>query len=161
MEKEVQMANGCFNAIRIDGEKEKVEKVLELLKRAEVEGKFFDLLYPVPKELRTEEERFGDGWCVDHWGTQYDAQITTASTNRVTERTLLLTFSTQWSPPIPFFEKFSKDFQVDVEIRYIADRNIFVGRAVWKIGESISNECIERPTQEDLRRPDLDYSKIV
>lgn len=155
------MANGCFNAVRIDGEKESLKRVLDFLKKAEVEGKFFDLLYPIPEALRTEEERFGDEWCVDHWGTQWDVQITTASAHKVTEKTLLLTFSTKWSPPVSFFEKFSKDFQVDVEIRYIADQNIFIGRATWKSGETVFSECIEKPTQEDLRRPALDYSKII
>lgn len=155
------MANGCFNAIRIDGEKENLEKVLDTLKKAEVGGKFFDLLYPIPEELRTEEERFGDEWCVDHWGTQWDVRITASSVHKVTDKTILIILSTEWSPPIPFFEKFSKDFSVGIEIRYIADKNIFAGRAICKDGKLLSNECIENPTQSDLRRPDLDFSKIL
>jgi hypothetical protein len=155
------MANGCFNAIRIDGENEKLVKVLDTLKKAEVEGKFFDLLYPVPDELQTEEERFGDEWRVDNWGTLRDIHLTTANTHRVSEKTILLTFSTEWSPPVPFFEMFAKDFKVDVEIRYIGDKNTFVGRAICKNGKLVSNECIEKPTQSDLQRPDLDFSKII
>ncbi len=155
------MANGCFNAIRIDGEKENLEKVLDTLKKAEVGGKFFDLLYPIPEELRTEEERFGDEWCVDHWGTQWDVRITASSVHKVTDKTILIMLSTEWSSPIPFFEKFSKDFSVGIEIRYIADKNIFAGRAICKEGELLLNECIENPTQSDLRRPDLDFSKIL
>jgi hypothetical protein len=155
------MANGCFSAIRIDGENEKLAKVLDTLKKAEVEGKFFDLLYPVPDELQTEEERFGDEWRVDHWGTLRDIRLTTTNTHRVSEKIILLTFSTEWSPPVPFFEKFAKDFEVDIEIRYIGDKNTFVGRAICKNGKLVSNECIEKPTQSDLQRPDLDFSKII
>lgn len=155
------MANGCFNAIRIDGEKENLEKVLDVLKKAEVEGKFFDLLYPIPEELKTEEERFGDEWSVDHWGTQWDVHLTASSVHKMNDKTVLLIFSTAWSPPVPFFEKFSKDFKVDIEIRYIADKNIFAGRAICKGGKLISSECIENPSQAELQRPDLDFSKIL
>lgn len=155
------MANGCFNAIRIDGGKENLERVLDFLKKSEVEGKFFDLLYPIPEKLRTEEERFGDEWCVDHWGTQWDVHIKAANVHRVADHTILLIFSTEWSPPVPFLEKFAKDFQVDVEIRYIADKNIFIGRAVCKNGKLLFNECLEKPTPEDLQRPDFDFSKII
>lgn len=155
------MANGCFSAIRIDGEKENVQKVLDIFRKAEVEEKFFDLLYPIPEELRTEEERFGDEWCVDNWGTKWDVRITASSVHKVSDKTILVTLSTEWSPPIPFFEKFSKDFSVGIEIRYIADKNTFVGRANCKDGKTLSNECIENPSQADLQRPDLDFSKIL
>ncbi len=143
------MANGCFNAIRIDGEKESLERVLDILKKAEVEGKFFDLLYPIPDDLRNEEERFGDEWCVDHWGTQWDVRITPASVHKVTDKAILLTFSTEWSPPVTFLEKFSRDFKVSIEIRYIADKNTFVGRAICTNGKLVSSECIEKPTLSD------------
>lgn len=155
------MTNGCFNAIRIDGEKENLERVLDILKKAEVGVKFFDLLYSIPDDMRTEEERFGDEWCVDHWGTPWDVRITPASVHTMAEKTILLTFSTEWAPPVSFLEKFSRDFKVDIEIRYIADKNTFIGKAIWKSGKLVSSECIERPTQSDLQRPDLDFSKIL
>jgi hypothetical protein len=155
------MTNGCFNAVRIDGKKENLEKVLDFLKKAEAEGKFFGLLYPIPEELMTEDERFGDEWCVDHWGTQWDVQIKNANVHNMTDNTILLTFSTEWSPPVPFLKKFAKDFKVDVEIRYVADRNVFIGKAICKNGKIVTSECIEKPTAEDLQRPDLDFSKII
>lgn len=155
------MANGCFNAIRIDGGKEDIQRVLDIFRKAEAEEKFFGLLYPIPEGLRNEEERFGDEWCVDNWGTQWDVRLTASSVHKVSEKTILVTLSTEWSPPIQFFEKFSKDFSVGIEIRYIADKNTFVGRAIYKDGKILSNECIENPTQSDLQRPDLDFSKIL
>ena len=134
---------------------------MDFLKKAEAEGKFFGLLYPIPEELMTEDERFGDEWCVDHWGTQCDVQIKNANVHNMTDNTILLTFSTEWSPPVPFLKKFAKDFKVDVEIRYVADRNVFIGKAICKNGKIVTSECIEKPTAEDLQRPDLDFSKII
>lgn len=155
------MANGCFNAVRIDGDKECLEQVFDFLRKAEAEGKFFGLLCPIPEELMTEDERFGDEWCVDHWGTQWDVQIKRANVHRMTDKTILLTFSTEWSPPVPFLEKLAKEFKVDIEVRYVADRNAFIGKSIYKDGKIISSECIENPTAEDLQRPDLDFSKII
>jgi hypothetical protein len=155
------MANGCFNAIRIDGEKENLDKILEILKKAGAEGKFFDLLYPIPDELRTEEERFGDEWCVDHWGVKWDTDIRLSIVRKVNDKTILLLLYTEGTPPVPFLEKFSRDFQVDVEIRYVTSRNDFIGKAIFKNGKLVSNERIENPTPEDLQRPDLDFSKVI
>lgn len=155
------MANGCFNAVRIDGKKESLERVLDFLKKAEVEEKFFGLLDPIPEELMNEDERFGDEWCVDHWGTQWDVQIKSANVHSMTDNIILLNFSTEWSPPVPFLKKFAKYFKVDIEIRYVADRNIFIGKALYRSGKMVASECIENPTAEDLQRPDLDFSKII
>lgn len=152
---------GCFNVVRIDGEKENLERVLDILRKAEVEEKFFDLVYPIPDELRNEEERFGDEWRADHWGSHLDIKIEMKSVHKRTEKTILLMFDTEWSPPIPFLEKFAKDFQVDIEIRYVAEKNKFIGKAVCKGGKLISHESIDNPTQLDLQRQDLDFSRII
>lgn len=137
------MPNWVTNIITLNGEKEEVKKIKDLLRITyedwdgkRVTGISFDKLIPMPEELniskpaQTEEEKkravenmykYGArdwyDWRVQNWGTKWDAAYSHIKGN-------LMWFDTAWSTPVEFVETLSKRFpKVEIILEY-ADEDI-------------------------------------
>jgi len=104
-------------------------------------------LIPMPKALEG-TEGLSDGpnwydWRLGHWGTKWD--IYNATCERMDENTLVLTFDTAWSPPIPVYDKLV-DMGFEVSARYLDEGWLYIGEYIdgydWSTGdvESIGTE---------------------
>ena len=93
------MPNSCWNTITIIGHKED-------LKEIKAHKLSFEYFCP-PPDMLTDMEKYH--WRVENWGTKWDAyeiEITeeTAYMEDTREYIVEATFTTAWSPPIPFVE---------------------------------------------------------
>jgi hypothetical protein len=163
------MPNWCECDFCISGPKEEVERFLESVKGeesvfdfnqlacypehfSEADGPFRDWL----KKPADEREalppldgfnRGGYEWCIANWGTKWnanDAKLVHQSTWNNEGRpalSVMLAFSTAWSPPLPIVMKASERFpELEFELRYFERGMEFNGIFVCKGGEVTRNE---------------------
>lgn len=84
--------------------------------------RFFSSFLPCPDELITDGGWYE--WCVQNWGTKWDA--CQCVTSEMDGETLQLQFETAWSPPIAFFE-FLKDRGFVIKAEYVDEAYCFIG----------------------------------
>ena len=63
-------------------------------------------------------------WRLDNWGTKWD--IYDANCTRMDANTLVLSFLSAWSPPIPVFDKLV-DMGFEVNARYLDEGWMYIG----------------------------------
>lgn len=125
------MPNWCNNTVRlVHADPAMIVRAKEALTK----GTFFDEFVPVPKDLaitpastdtsdeviKANVEKHGYGswyeFCVNEWGTKWDADCHSVDTDPEYPDTLEAVFDTAWSPPIAFYEKLERmGFQVEAK----------------------------------------------
>ena len=165
-----KMPNWCNNRISIDGDKDKIQEVVDFVKGKDEEGKevIFDLnkIVPMPEELlnpiapkslkeldtRTEfKKKYGfDNWYdwrVAKWGTNWNAQDSYYMGDGV------FCFDTAWAPPEQAIIKLGELFpDVKITLEYFESGMCFAGILVMEGGElkedytseDKSDECFQR-----------------
>ena len=85
------------------------------------------------------EEEIASGWYdwrLEHWGTKWD--IYNATCERMDANTLVLSFDTAWSPPIPIYDKLV-EMGFEVNARYLDEGWLYVGEYIdgndWSTGD--------------------------
>jgi len=124
------MPNWVQTRIKVNGEKENVEKVLDAVFSINQEGqKKFDLnkIFPMPDEIRNTEadnskrpelvEKYDANdwyeWSVKNWGTKWNTDR-----NSFYEEENIISFQTAWSFPEPILEYLSNFEDVAFQILY-------------------------------------------
>lgn len=81
----------------------------------------------------------GYEWCVQHWGTKWNANCDKGGWNfSPTAATALLSFSTAWSPPMPVIAALAARFpQLTVQLRYYEAGVGFSGRLTYRKGKLV------------------------
>ena len=87
-------------------------------------------------------------WRCDNWGTKWDIYNTQCS--RMDDNTLVMSFNTAWSPPIPIFDKLV-DMGFEVDARYLDEGWMYIGEYVN--GEDWSTQDVDNIGSI---RPELD-----
>ncbi len=163
------MPNWCNNNATISHQDpEKIEALAQAIR----EDKFFNHVIPVPKELtETVAGSLGDEYaqelnqfkmelnrkyfgasdwydfCVNRWGTKWEASLYDGSAVTVENNTIQLGFDTAWAPPIGIYEELMEQgFQVQAQ--YYEPGMGFVGE--WNDGDDIYHE-LSGLTSSDVR----------
>lgn len=103
-------------------------------------------LVPEPRDDAGEPTSGWYDWRLEHWGTKWD--IYNATCDRMDANTLVLSFDTAWSPPIPIYDKLV-DMGFEVNARYLDEGWLYVGEYIdgndWSTGdvESVVTEYPE------------------
>lgn len=115
------MPNWTANAARLTPTDDASRNLIAAIAaEAKGEGNIFQLIKPCPQALRDTVAGFGPGlegpqevnrarygyanwyeWCVDHWGTKWDARNIDAL--ELNNGALVLHFDSAWSPPIGIY----------------------------------------------------------
>jgi hypothetical protein len=95
--------------------------------------RLFSHYLPCPAELIADGGWYD--WCVQNWGTKWDAVRCQPLGDCDPDNTLHLLFETAWSPPIAFFE-FMKDRGFEIKAEYVDEAYNFIG--CWNDG---SDDC--------------------
>jgi hypothetical protein len=105
-------------------------------------------LVPEPRDDAGEPTSGWYDWRLQHWGTKWD--IYNATCERMDANTLVMSFDTAWSPPIPVFDKLV-DMGFEVNARYLDEGWLYIGEYID--GNDWSTGVVERVVTE---YPDLD-----
>jgi hypothetical protein len=108
-------------------------------------------LYPIPEDIYQgdlgleEEKKYGKNtwyhWCIDHWGTKWDATATLVETP---PGFLAYRFETAWSPPVKWLKKVAADFpSLRFVLQYDEPGMGFAGIAIAEQGNLIVDECTD------------------
>src|SRR6056300_1253603 len=93
-------------------------------------------LVPEPRDDAGEPTSGWYDWRLEHWGTKWD--IYNATCDRMDANTLVLSFDTAWSPPIPVFDKLV-DMGFEVSARYLDEGWMYIGEYIdgndWSTGD--------------------------
>lgn len=92
------MPNWTFNIVKLEGSKEDIQSIKDLILSVDEDGtKFFDFnkVIPMPEEYK-EGDKWYD-WRVENWGTKWNSDETQIIRDTPTE--LELSFNTAWSHP--------------------------------------------------------------
>lgn len=139
------MPNWCYNQIEIRGNK---DDLIELAKSIKSDKSDFDFnnVIPYPKEYADlDTENNGKGynsggyeWCIDTWGTKWNACDVIVSKNG---NLLNIDFETAWSPSIPITQRLSSVFP-DLKFKHSYEEGgcDFSGFVVFENGESVEEQ---------------------
>jgi hypothetical protein len=145
------MPNWCENTFTVEGAEKDVQRFKQLAKpkanKADADLSLASL-YPIPEgvylgDLGPEEsQRYGKNnwrdWCIDHWGTKWDADATL--TNE-TPDFLAYGFETAWSPPVAWLKKVTQDFpRLRFTLNYYELGMGFSGTAIADKGKLIIDD---------------------
>jgi len=148
------MPNWCHNTLTATGDE---ELIAELVKKAEKKQPLsFHQFAPQP-----ENPRDWYGWCLENWGTKWDASFGDAPTLGISHPednadmdasqgalgmthvpgVVIWKFDTAWSPPIPIVKAMSEQFpQLEFVLRYGEPGSNFAGEIKYVDGLLISEE---------------------
>ena len=106
-------------------DRNKYDAFVDTLKRrlANNDFEWFNTIIPRPE---SQADDWYD-WNVENWGTKCDAYDFGEPDFDDNTNTILLTFYTAWSPPIPIFEKLAQDGWV-ISAKYIDEGYGFIGQ---------------------------------
>ena len=140
------MPNWCSNHLQISGNKEVIQKIHKEIKGGKEYPKLFSLFYPIPEELnytvghppsKTDEQiaelvkKYGAtdwyDWSIKNWGCKWDARDIEIEESG-DDNFLYLIFNTPWSPPIDFYNKFAKEYKLEMDATYTEEGMDFCGR---------------------------------
>lgn len=149
------MPNWVTNKVKIT---KRQNEILEYIKSEDSDFDFNKII-PMPETIfrgdigRKEKEEYGDNnwytWCVNNWGTKWNATEVSVVEGSATEDKIIL-FNTAWATPMPIMFALSKKFSdVEFEIAY-ADEDIGnnCGNITLLNGEVIFDEDILAGTPE-------------
>lgn len=137
------MPNWCSNhAYFSHKDPAQVEKVLAASK----EGKLFETFFPFPNG------EWDYGWCIDNWGTKWDANILDVSEiEPYNSGTIIsVSFDTAWGPAIGFYEKM-KELGFEVDATYYEEGLCFAGHYTSEDGDySVEYDFDDPDWREDV-----------
>lgn len=135
------MPNWCYNELRVSGRRALLEEFIERVKSDKVEFDFESVI-PYPEEFRRADEAHeawgtenahipwgerpprpldgynqgGYDWCIQRWGTKWNSSGAVIDRR---DRSVLISFQTAWSPPIPVIDALSRLFpELSLKLNY-------------------------------------------
>jgi hypothetical protein len=124
-----QMPNWCENYLQIIGDDDEVAKFMKENVNEDNELSFA-MSCPVPEELEDWDNR----WCIENWGTKWDA-------NETIEDDEGTHFNTAWGPPRVWLEKVAEKYSyLQFSLRYAEEGMDFSGLVEYQNGECITDE---------------------
>lgn len=96
---------------------------------------------PIPKDGYNSG---GYEWCIEHWGTKWNATRFAPGSERESrgKLTVLFYFSTAWSPPCPVIRAASERFpEISFDLRYYEGLACFCGRFTCRGGLVVHDVC--------------------
>lgn len=164
------MPNWCECDLTVFGPKAKVNEFLDFAKGEESTFDF-NRFAPYPEEFQKMDEvadaweresvgkpgvdwaerprsgydSGGHAWCLEHWGTKWNAHRVTHEPSAVwhvgEETTVAIQFETAWSPPLPVISKAAELFpDVTFDLRYFEAGTRYNGVLICKGGEVVEYE---------------------
>ncbi len=110
------MPNWCDNTVTLThSDSQKLDALEAELEKSDPQ---------VLKHLRPYEGEWDYGWCVENWGTKWDANI--VDHERLDENSIRITFETAWGPPTTLYE-FLESENWSVEAYYHEGGMAFAG----------------------------------
>lgn len=105
---------------------QKIDEIYNVMNTEDTE--LLQHIKPMPKELEgttapSDSPNWYD-WCIENWGTKWD--IYDAQCDRMDANTLVMSFNTAWSPPIPVYEKLV-GLGFEVSARYLDEGWMYIG----------------------------------
>jgi hypothetical protein len=158
------MPNWCYNSISISGEKENISMIAEIIadtnrKNAdEKSGGHFKNLVGIPRNMSA--EAYEKDWYdtnISYWGTKWDVEELNED---IEEDYIHLSFDSAWSPPVGFCTLLSKIYDVQVEIFYYEGGCDFCGKAIFKDGEQIEDNCYKYREGMYILDTDIFWSEL-
>lgn len=165
------MPNWCANYLSVS-HTDPAE--LDRVRSAVQEQRLFDTFVPIPMSLRITSGHLGDAeeqakleilqdanqtehgyrdwydFCVNEWGTKWDASSITVNTD--SDQLIELIFDTAWSPPVAWYDKMVEQ-GFEISAYYYEPGCAFVGH--WDNG---ADNCYEIPsTSAEVRESIPDY----
>ena len=140
------MPNWCDNTLNISNtDKSKIDAL-----EAELQKKDSEFL----KHLRPYEGEWDYGWCVENWGTKWDANV--VDYFRDGDNNISITFETAWGPPTVLYEYLHEsDEGWSIEAFYHEPGMCFAGKyvdgfdSVYEFSD-MSADDIEKEFPEEL-----------
>ena len=105
-------------------------------------------LIPEPRDDENEPTSGWYDWRLENWGTKWD--VYNVHMTRMGDNTLVMSFDTAWSPPIPVFDKMV-DMGYKVTARYLDEGWGYIGE--YNDGDDWSTTDVESVVED---YPDLD-----
>jgi hypothetical protein len=155
------MPNYCENEVIVSGDSKQVQKLLDWFE-IETEDldrnfefkdlkKFFEAALPIPANLQENGGWFE--WCIDNWGTKWDAldlRVGDLATENL-RSSITFNYDTAWSPAIQFWQKMSEKFpDIDIENNYYEPGLGFAGTALIR-GGVCEDRYINQLTSDDYK----------
>ena len=106
-------------------------------------------LIPEPRDDAGEPTSGWYEWRLDNWGTKWD--VYNVHMTRMDDNTLVMSFDTAWSPPIPVFDKMV-DMGYEINARYLDEGWGYIGE--YTDGDDWSSFEVESVVED---YPELDY----
>ena len=125
---------------------QQIDKIYNVMNTGDAE--LCNYLIPEPRDDADEPMSGWYDWRLDNWGTKWD--IYNATCERMDANTLVMSFDTAWSPPIPVYDKLV-DMGFEVNARYLDEGWMFIGEYVD--GDDWSSVEVESVVED---YPDLD-----
>ena len=99
------------------------------------------------RQLPMPKDGFNSGgydWCIRNWGTKWNAARFVPGSERESRGrlTVLIHFSTAWSPPCPVIRNASERFpELSIDLRYFERGMAFCGRYACRAGVVACDTC--------------------
>lgn len=123
------MPNWCENTVYVLGEKKAIQNLKDNMFS-------FKYIKPIPEHERDNWYN----WCIENWGTKWDAGDKDANIDMVRVLDgyqLIVSMLTAWSPPIEIYQELETQ-GFDVEAYYVEPGMGFMG--MYYLGQDISEE---------------------
>jgi len=105
-------------------------------------------LIPEPRDDENEPTSGWYDWRLENWGTKWD--VYNVHMTRMDDNTLVMSFDTAWSPPIPVFDKMV-DMGYEINARYLDEGWGYIGE--YTDGDDWSTTDVESVVED---YPELD-----
>ena len=131
------MPNWCDNTLNIsNADKSKIDALETELKKDDAE---------ILKFLRPYEGEWDYGWCVENWGTKWDARV--IDYFRDGDNSISITFETAWGPPLTLYSYlYESDEGWEIDAYYNEPGMCFAG--TWYNGSDDLYEYAELRADE-------------
>ena len=139
------MPNHISNVLTITGEKTDIKKLIQKV-RGKKSDFSFESFFPMPEHIDPNESSAAPAWYdwrVANWGTKWDCYE--VSSISMEGDSIILSFQTAWSTPVPAFIKLSTLFPDVTIVCEFADEDMGcnVGQYNIKNGEVINFNCLD------------------
>ena len=140
------MPNWCSNYATFTHENpEQIKQVIASAK----EGKLFETFFPFPNG------EWDYGWCVENWGTKWDASNMDVTTDDDDECNVFLSFDTAWGPAIGFYDKMT-ELGFEIDATYLETGMCFAGHYTSEDGDySVEYDFSNPDWREEIEDEDI------
>jgi hypothetical protein len=125
------MPNWCYNYLRINGSKESIKKITDILQAEvakELSGKMFIPLVGMDEDM-TQENYDGTGWYdhnINRFGCKWDVTPWEFEPD-FDENEIVMSFDTAWSPASGFADLLTQKYGVETRLEFNESGNYFAG----------------------------------